>query len=252
MGIVLGFFSLRGPFLLFRGKDRRKRKKRARLDFLLSLFTKLDAGRRRFFSLLFSPLNRSLFLPLFLSFRPMAGSRLPPLRRGGGGSGAALAAREQDSLSQPFSQAMLARGDDAMGLGFDASCTGFDASGAPVVVAGGGERAAAASTHVVQDWDATNGAASRKRGKVSFFFFVFFLFLRLLDLALSFLTLFSLPTPNQKHQPSLGLQRPHPRPLLPLPARGRRRRYAGVPAPPGPQAAGDLLLCVSWCLPQPV
>ena len=111
----------------------------------------------------------------------MAGSRLPPLPRGGGGSGAALAAREQRensnndgaaaaSLSQePFSQMMVAAGDnDVMGLGF--SCTGFDASGAPVALGArgedGGGGARAASTHVVADWDANAGGASRRRGKV--------------------------------------------------------------------------------------
>lgn len=60
---------------------------------------------------------------------------------------------------------MLAAGDDAMGLGF--SCTGFDASGAPVAAAAGaGAAAEPASTRVVADWDANNGGASRKRGKV--------------------------------------------------------------------------------------
>ena len=118
----------------------------------------------------------------------MAGSCLPPLPRGCGGSGAALPAREQrenntnknnnddaaaPALSQePFSQAMLAAGDDVMGLGF--SCTGFDASGAPVSLAargGEGGARAAASMHVVADWDANAGGASRRRGKVSSVFF---------------------------------------------------------------------------------
>ena len=90
-----------------------------------------------------------------------------------------MAAREQlrennndydAALSQePFSQAMFAAADDVMGLGF--SCTGFDASGAPVAAAAAGAAAGApggaASTRVVADWDANNGGASRKRGKVT-------------------------------------------------------------------------------------
>ena len=128
------------------------------------------------------------FVALSFSLFFMAGSRLPPLPRGGGGSSAALAAREQQrensdvaaaaaaslSQDQPFSQAMHAAGDDVMGLGF--SCTGFDASGAPVTLAAGGGGARAASTHVVADWDANAGGASRRRGKVrervSFFRFL--------------------------------------------------------------------------------
>ena len=147
-------------------RGRKKQKNWAPLD-----ASTLDVVRQRFFASLFLSLNRCFF---FFPFT-MAGSRLPPLPRGGGGSGAALAAREQQqrennnnsdaagaSFSQepPFSRAMLAAGDDVMGLGF--SCTGFDALGAPAD--GGGARAA--STQVVADWDANAGGASRRRGKV--------------------------------------------------------------------------------------
>ena len=225
-------------------KAAKKKQQRARLD---SSFHFLDVDGRRPTIFCFS-----FFVSLFsLRFSLiMAGSRLPPLPRGGGGSSAALTARDREnndapalSQEQPFSQAMLAAGDDAMGMGLGFSCSGFDASGAPVV--GGGAGAMAASTtHVVADWDANVGGASRRRGKVREMFFSFF-FRRLR------FSLFSDPPLSSPFFFS-GLQRPDPRPLLPHAARGRRRRHPCVPAASRSQAARHQLLCVPRRVPQQV
>jgi len=86
---------------------------------------------------------------------------------------------------------MHAAHDDVLGLGF--SCTGFETAGsAGAGAAGGAGGAGAASTHVVADWDANVGGASRRRGKVKTGFFLLFdLLLRPLLLLLLLLILLS-------------------------------------------------------------